>query len=83
MKHYMKLDNPSFFKMDVLVLFCFLYVFFVTNDVLYLHTVKPVLSLQVLFLLEITPLVLSMSTTHNWYSLLSTCSNCKSDLLVF
>ena len=63
MKHYMKLDNPSFFKMDVLVLFCFLYVFFVTNDVLYLHTVKRVLSLQVLFLLEITPLVLSMK--HN------------------
>ena len=59
----MKLDNPSFFKMDVLVLFCFLYVFFVTNDVLYLHTVKRVLSLQVLFLLEITPLVLSMK--HN------------------
>ena len=79
----MKLDNPSFFKMDVPVLFCFLYVFFVTNDVLYLHIVKPVLSLQVLFLLEITPLVLSMSTTHNWYSLLSTCSNYKSDLLVF
>ena len=63
MKHYMKLDNPSFFKMDVLVLFCFLYVFFVTNDVLYLHTVKPVLSLPVLFIIGNHPL--SLIYEHN------------------